>query len=219
MKNLVHGLVALVALRPAVEWAVEASFSSMEAAVHSRIQEQDLMGLRLLSPDELADERIARKKRMCERRQRARDLLKNIPPPEQVEPMSQEDVSRHLSWFGGTGSSSYEAFSEKVLADPSVEYDKWAQAYRMLGGYIDCDHNKDGEGGSGSGDANGGAQGACSRWMIWAAVRNRQRPTRFTTVMDISLTLNALFCLFNFRSTSILTTKVTNTMNTLGMNP
>jgi len=36
----------------------------------------------------------------------------------------------------------------------------------MLGGYIDCDNHKDG-GGSGSGD---GGDGACSRWMMWAAV-------------------------------------------------
>ena len=38
----------------------------------------------------------------------------------------------------------------------------------MLGGYIDCD-NKQGEGGShDDGDGEGG--GACSRWMMWAAV-------------------------------------------------
>ena len=36
----------------------------------------------------------------------------------------------------------------------------------MLGGFIDCDNHKDG----GSGDQNGGGDGACSRWMMWAAV-------------------------------------------------
>ena len=41
----------------------------------------------------------------------------------------------------------------------------------MLGGFIDCDHDQDG---GGSGDHNGGGEngGACSRWMMWAAVSN-----------------------------------------------
>ena len=34
----------------------------------------------------------------------------------------------------------------------------------MLGGFIDCDNDKDGN----SGDNNGNS--ACSRWMMWAAV-------------------------------------------------
>jgi hypothetical protein len=57
------------------------------------------------------------------------------------------------------------AHSANYLADPSQDYDKWAQAYRMLGGYIDCDHDKEA---SHSNDKNNGQ--ACSRWMLWAAV-------------------------------------------------
>ncbi len=54
-------------------------------------------------------------------------------------------------------------------ADPGDDYDMWQQAYRMLGGFIDCDNLK--SQGSGSGDNDGGDDGeACSRWMMWASV-------------------------------------------------
>ena len=179
MKNLVHSLVALVALRPwtSVAQASSSTFSSVEAAVHERMMERSNEGIRLLTVEELADERIARKKRMRERRERARDLLKTLPPPQQAQPMSADEVNRHLSWFGGSSSASTESYSAKVLVDAAAEYDKWAQAYRMIGGYIDCDHDKDGDDHhSGSGDNNNRNDGdsqACSRWMIWASVRIR----------------------------------------------
>lgn len=127
---------------------------------------------RIFSPEEMERERQERKQRMRERRERARELLKNAPPPkaETLERMQGEDLEklkeRKLGWFGGSVDTS--AFSSGVLADPSQDYDKWAQAYRMLGGFIDCDHSKDG----GSHDNNNGNNGgACSRWMMWAAVR------------------------------------------------
>ena len=49
--------------------------------------------------------------------------------------------------------------------------DKWQQAYRYLGGYIDCSASW-GDGSHDSGDNGGGegGGGACSRWMMWAAV-------------------------------------------------
>ena len=179
MKNLVQSLVALAALRPSWQLTAQAaSFSSIESAVHERMVQSNVnAGIRLLSEEELAEERIARKKRMRERRERARDLLKTLPPPQQAQPMSTEEVDRHLSWFGGGGSASTDSYSAKVLVDASAEYDKWAQAYRMIGGYIDCDHDKDGDDHhSGSGDNNNRNDGdsqACSRWMIWASVRIR----------------------------------------------
>jgi hypothetical protein len=83
---------------------------------------------------------------------------------EEVEKLDDQPFMRRAAW--GSGSSGTYA---EFLEDPSQEYDKWQQAYRMLGGYIDCDHSQ-GEG-SGSGDNNNGDDTACSRWMIWAAVR------------------------------------------------
>ena len=82
------------------------------------------------------------------------------------------DPTRKLSWFGGGGASSIESVSEQYLLDPSQEYDKWAQAYRMLGGYIDCDHHKDDDDHHSGDDQNYEEnESACSRWMIWASVR------------------------------------------------
>ena len=94
--------------------------------------------------------------------------LEQINATELLETTSE---SRQLSWFGGSGAGAY---SSGVLADPTEYYDKWAQAYRMLGGYIDCDHDKsDGSHDSGDNNNNGGGEqdSACSRWMLWASVR------------------------------------------------
>uniref|UniRef100_A0A7S1FV75 Uncharacterized protein n=1 Tax=Corethron hystrix TaxID=216773 RepID=A0A7S1FV75_9STRA len=74
-------------------------------------------------------------------------------------------------------------YENKIKADISAVYDPWAQGYRMLGGFIDCDHSKD-ESGSGSRDS--GEQDdtddyddyydkptkPCGRWMMWAAYYN-----------------------------------------------
>lgn len=134
---------------------------------------------RIFSEEEIEKERRERKQRIRERRERVRELLKNAPPPkqEQLTKLSEDEVNkisddRKLNWFSGSSTSSYSA---SFLADPSQDYDKWAQAYRMLGGYIDCDHDKDSSGSHNSGDNNNGggeAGGACSRWMMWAAVSN-----------------------------------------------
>ena len=84
---------------------------------------------------------------------------------------SDDPTVRTLSWFSGGGADTG-AYSSGVLADPSQDYDMWAQAYRMLGGFIDCDHDKsEGSGDRNNGNGNGrNGNGACSRWMMWAAV-------------------------------------------------
>ena len=117
-----------------------------------------------------------------ERQQNARDFAKKLPKapqgkiervsPEELEKIEQQQQQRELNWWG-SGSATSDAFSSSVLLDPSQYYDKWAQAYRMLGGFVDCDHDKsgdshDGENNNGNGNGNGDA---CSRWMLWAAVR------------------------------------------------
>jgi hypothetical protein len=126
-----------------------------------------------------AAENLKRKKRAAARREKAKEVLKKIPQPkerdlkrvspEQFKEMTQKQQDRGLNWFGGSGSS--QAYSSSVLADPSQYYDKWAQAYRMLGGFIDCDHNKDGGDSHDSGDdGDDDGSGKCSRWMMWASV-------------------------------------------------
>lgn len=79
-----------------------------------------------------------------------------------------KSTTRNLWAWGGSGSTNIdeEVYENSNFAENAVSYDYWAQAYRMLGGYIDCDHPKDSGGGSGSGDGNAAA---CSRWMVWAS--------------------------------------------------
>jgi hypothetical protein len=144
--------------------------------------------------EELEAERVAKKKRMKERRETAaKHYATLMPNPEQLERVdpaewqemeqrnaennaaaannNSNEKNRNLaSWFSGSGSSS--PYSTTVLAEPSTYYDKWAQGYRMLGGFIDCDHGSDGDEHSGDNNDNNDNDegGACSRWMMWAAV-------------------------------------------------
>jgi hypothetical protein len=103
-------------------------------------------------------------------------LSREQPKAGSIERVSEEEwkeidarqKERGLGWFGDSGSSN-NPYSSSTLADPGAYYDKWAQAYRMLGGFIDCDHSKsDSSHDNGNNNGNGGA---CSRWMMWAAVR------------------------------------------------
>lgn len=119
-------------------------------------------------------ERAARRERMRERNERIKETMKYYRPDtvervseEVLEQLAQKDPSlRRLAWsgFGGSGNAIQ-------YADPGEDYDMWQQAYRMLGGFIDCDHQKEqgghshDEGGNQDGDEKG-----CSRWMLWAAV-------------------------------------------------
>lgn len=95
--------------------------------------------------------------------------------PEQWQEIDAQQKQRGLSWFGGDSSASGNGnpYGSSVLADPGSYYDKWAQAYRMLGGFIDCDHSKSDnshDNGNNNNNNNNGGGGACSRWMMWAAV-------------------------------------------------
>ena len=80
----------------------------------------------------------------------------------------QQDHPEFRKLWGGNNKKNKNLIE---YADPGQDYDMWSQAYRMLGGFIDCDHHKS----EGSGDQNNGDNGAdneqaCSRWMMWAAV-------------------------------------------------
>jgi hypothetical protein len=110
---------------------------------------------------------------------RAQDVLKRIAQPQsplerapdQEGVIAQLQSRRGLSWFSGNSEQS--AFSNGALVDPSAEYDKWAQAYRMLGGFIDKSQNNGHESNDKNGNNNNNNDGStgCSRWMMWAAVR------------------------------------------------
>jgi hypothetical protein len=114
-------------------------------------------------------ERQARRRRMKERNERVKETFKNIQP-KTVEKVPEEDLEqidektrRQLGWGNRNGGElSY-------FVDPGEDYDMWSQAYRMIGGYIDCDNSKE-EGGSGDNGGGDGDAQACSRWMMWASV-------------------------------------------------
>jgi hypothetical protein len=131
----------------------------------------------VFSEEWLEQERMDKRRRMQERADRTRAVLHQLPPPHSVQeltPQQLDEVQRNLkNWFGSSITSSY---SEGVVVDPAQTYDKWAQAYRMLGGLIDCDHTKQQKGQKGgqnnnnNNNNNNNSNKGCSRWMLWAAV-------------------------------------------------
>jgi hypothetical protein len=120
-------------------------------------------------------ERQARSERNRERKRRMREAMKKVKiDPEHVQRVSEKEIEalgedhpvlRGLGWGSSSSSNTIQ------YADSGKDWDAWQQAYRMLGGFIDCDHQKDGEGGSQDGGGDDGDQKGCSRWMMWAAVR------------------------------------------------
>lgn len=147
--------------------------SSSRAANATRFQRD----VRSPTPEEREAERASRRERMRERNERMKDAMKYIRPdtverisPEELASLEEENPSlRKLGWNQWSDSD-----SSIQYADPGDDYDMWQQAYRMLGGFIDCDHQKDQGGGShdnedNNNNNNDGAQG-CSRWMLWASV-------------------------------------------------
>jgi len=78
----------------------------------------------------------------------------------------EEDLGRKL-WGNGNSNGADPYDPAGGLVEETNYYDKWQQAYRFLGGFIDCSHGW-GEGSHDSGDNQGSGE-ACSRWMMWAA--------------------------------------------------
>ncbi|KAG7365463.1 hypothetical protein IV203_038667 [Nitzschia inconspicua] len=130
------------------------------------------------TPEEREAERMARRERNRERRAKINEAMKKVQPTsggveriskEEFETMQRQHPEFRKLWGSGSTSHMIE------YADPGDDYDMWQQAYRMLGGFIDCDHQKS----QGSGDHNnnnnnnnnegGQNSGACSRWMMWAS--------------------------------------------------
>lgn len=141
------------------------------------------------SREEQHEARKLRSERIKERREQAKKIIKEHQPDVgELERMPVEEIrkvygnvvksdpnleNKDNRWLRSLGERGLSSSSGSDLADSSVEYDSWAQAYRMLGGFIDCDNDQDGDG-SGDNNNNGGGQneGSCSRWMMWASYVN-----------------------------------------------
>lgn len=165
---------ALLLSAPAVVYGASKQFNPIDSLFSSYLPQQAAKSARnitrVLDPfaptsEERQAEGRARRRRMRERNERVKEVFKNVQP-QNVERVPEEDIEsmdsetlRKLGWGSSNGGElSY-------FVDPGEDYDMWSQAYRMLGGFIDCDHQDDGDG---SGDNDNG--GACSRWMMWASV-------------------------------------------------
>ena len=150
---------------------LQAGGAARANATHSRFQRDPHSP----SPEEREAERTRRRERMRERNELIKDAMKYVRPdtvervsPEELSSLAEENPSlRKLGWsqWSANGGSTID------YADPGEDYDMWQQAFRMLGGFIDCDHSKDQ--GGGSHDGNDGGGDGCSRWMLWASVSGR----------------------------------------------
>lgn len=134
-----------------------------------------------LTEESKEEAKLNRERRMKERRERAKRLiLEHQPEPGVLDRMSDEEIRRvygnaikedpelkdeNNKWLRGLGSNNGNSIPSS-LAPIDEYYDKWAQGYRMLGGFIDCSFIKHG------GSHDGGGDGKCSRWMMWAAYVN-----------------------------------------------
>lgn len=136
-----------------------------------------------LDPTKLQLDREARMERQRIRREKARQKIASIKPDvSTMQRLTKEELMQAAEedhpWVrraGWSSNSNTDPYTTVGMADPSQQYDKWQQAYRMLGGFIDCDHMKSNNNNHKSGDQNqnqnqDGQSKGCSRWMMWAAV-------------------------------------------------
>lgn len=147
--------------------------------------------------EELKQEKRNKIKRIQRRRELAREKIMRqmIENPHEfttgrAEKMSQEDIQSLVNdlekqdpqllqrpenrWLWGLGGSA--GSKQSNIADPFVYWDKWSQAFRMLGVYLECKSSQsqwmyDG-GGNGKGNNKNGDNYGCKRWVLWAAYVN-----------------------------------------------
>jgi hypothetical protein len=170
--------------------AVAAAAVSAAAASRTTIQTETTMAWVEIMQQMQEQQDKARNERLREQRKRTTAFWEKQamrpPPLDTMERVEWDEDSfngtsptelwkRKLWWSANKNGDAISSQKKGEMADPSQYYDKWAQAYRMLGGYIDCDHYKSSNnkgGGSHDNNNNGGSVAvACSRWMMWAAVR------------------------------------------------
>jgi hypothetical protein len=123
------------------------------------------------TPEEREAERAARRERMRERNELVKEAIKYIRP-DTVERVSDEEMERLQDEHPSLRNLGWTQWGGKTIkyADPGDDYDMWQQAYRMLGGFIDCDHKINQGGSHDNGNNNDNSDPSCSRWMLWASV-------------------------------------------------
>ena len=95
---------------------------------------------------------------------------------------------RDRSLYSFTGEGDPEGYSKQFIDGGETYYDEYSQAWRLLGFYIDCDSpyeregDCDGGGGGGNDNDEGGVQydengniiKSCARYLLWAAVSEKE---------------------------------------------
>jgi hypothetical protein len=166
------------------------------------------------TPEEIHQYQLLKSKRMAERRERAKEIIaKHRPEPGQLHRMSPDEIRLvygnavkedpaldrpNHKWLRGLGNSGYYYGSHvpNFLAPVDQYYDPWAQGYRMLGGYVDCDHSKENNRrGSHDNGKNNNNEKTCSRWMMWAAVRDIIIFVLYCPVLHCTVGFFLNFCL------------------------
>lgn len=151
------------------------------------------------TPEEMESFRLEKFRRMQKRREMARETIKEmIENPqnymtEKTELMSEDQINdfreeimkkdpslekkehRWLRRYSNSNKSTYNPYKLNHLANPGEYYNEWAQAYRMLGAFISCENSGNNNGGNNHGGNNHGGNDnqGCKRFVIWAAVSER----------------------------------------------
>ena len=167
---------------------VEKSSSTQE--VHTfRSSEHKLPNPIPQTEHEVKKEKIRKSHRMREQRERARQKIRDMMEnpheysTDSTERMSEEELEslrRDMTkddpklekpenrWLRSR-SGKVNPFESPVFYTAAGYHDKWAQAYRMLGLYIECSNPLDTWSYYNKNNNNNKSKG-CKRWVIWAAV-------------------------------------------------
>lgn len=202
-------LMSLNSLAVGVVGAAVATSSSNSGSIFDNIQKPNERmnnkgGPRQSIPrtrDEFLAEDAKRSERMQQQRETARDKIREMMDNPQLysqspERLSEEEMSnlekeairddpnferKENRWLRNRKYNE-EDFEYSSLADPGQYYDVWAQAYRMLGVYINCKKSVSSDGWSGyyrygnnnrNNNNNNDDEDGCQRWVIWASVREK----------------------------------------------
>lgn len=186
-RNLLRKKAEFAAEEAAAAAAADSSTTSSSTSKAER-KRRAAENMRNFSPEHGTAERLS-----------AEEIHRLVNRAKETDPegkLPQNQWIRRMAWydFGGMGDgvpSDYKPYDDGY-ADPGFDWPMWAQAYRMLGGFIDCDWQQGEEepGGGGEGgrrdrqrrmnqngeerdlSGDGGTEDACGRWMMWAAYVN-----------------------------------------------
>jgi hypothetical protein len=140
--------------------------------------------------EDVTQARIEKAERMQERRERAKEKIRemvenpNEHSTDRAERMTKDDLDSFREsmkkndpllerpenrWLWNN--KELKPYQQNGLADPGIYWDKWSQAYRMLGVYVECDNPK-AKYYYGNNYNNNNNNGGCQRWVMWSAYVN-----------------------------------------------